>query len=181
MTRYISILRGINVGGKRKMLMTDLKKLYGDLGFSNVVTYIQSGNVIFDLGTKESSIQIADKIEQSISHKYGFEVPVIVRTIPELQQSFKSNPFLISQGVEIERLCLTFLKSLPSEEKLKSLVGLDFHPDKFKIIDKDVFIYYSGKSRDSKLTNNLFEKKLKVSATTRNWKTVRKLVELAQQ
>jgi len=160
--------------------MADLKKLYGDLGFSNVITYIQSGNVIFDVDSEESHLEIVDKIEKSISNTFRFEVPVIVRTVPELQHSFKSNPFLLLQGVEIERLCLTFLKSSPSEEKLISLVGLDFHPDKFEIIDKDVCIYYSGKSRDSKLTNNLFEKKLKVKATTRNWRTVSKLLELAK-
>ena len=181
MTRYISILRGINVGGKRKILMADLKKLYVDLGFSNVTTYIQSGNVIFEVNDVIDTIKIADKIEKSISQTYGFDVLVIVITVSELQRSIKSNPFLVSQGDEIERLCLTFLKNEPSKEKLDSIIGLDFQPDKFKIIDKDVFIYYAGKSRDSKLTNTFFELKLNVGATTRNWKTVSRLFELAQQ
>ena len=179
MTKYISILRGINVGGKRKILMSDLKKLYSDLGFSNIITYIQSGNVIFDTNSIDNIVDLESKIEQSITSTFGFDVPVIVRTVPELQRSIAANPFLKKQDVEVERLCLTFLKDLPASEKQDSLTKIDFHPDKFEIIDKDVFIFCHGKYSQSKLTNNLIENKLKVGATTRNWKTVCKLFELA--
>jgi uncharacterized protein (DUF1697 family) len=181
MTRYISILRGINVGGKRKILMSDLNKLYSDLGFSNIITYIQSGNVIFDVKSMGQIVDIEGKIENAIMKIFGFDVPVIVRTVPELQRSIAINPFLTTQVVEVERLCLTFLKDLPTAEKLDNLNKIDFHPDKFEIIGKDVFIYCNGKYSESKLTNNLIESKLKVGATTRNWKTVSKLFELAKK
>lgn len=158
--------------------MSDLKKLFGELGFSNIITYIQSGNVIFDSKSTKNNIELANNIEQIISRTYGFEVQVIVRTVPELQRSIAANPFLEVQDIEIEGHCLTFLKSLPSKEKLDNIRGFDFSPDKFEIIDKDVFIYCSGRYSDSKLTNKFFESKLNVLATTRNWKTVRKLFEL---
>ncbi len=158
--------------------MSDLKKLYGDLGFSNIISYIQSGNVIFDAKSINNIVDLESKIEQLITSTFGFDVPVIVRTVPELQRSITMNPFLRTQDIEVERLCLTFLKDLPASEKLDNITSMNFHPDKFEIIGKDVFIYCHGKYSESKLTNNLFESKLKVGATTRNWRTVNKLLEL---
>ncbi|MBL4624122.1 MAG: DUF1697 domain-containing protein [Flavobacteriales bacterium] len=179
MTRYISILRGINVGGKRKILMADLKPLYEVLGFSNVNSYIQSGNIIFDSNTKESQKELGQKIEQVINKAYGFDVPVIIRTVQEIEDAIAVNPYLKKQEVDIERLHLTYLADIPSLEKLAQLKDIDFSPDKFEIIGNDVFIYCSGKYSDSKLTNKFFESKLKITATTRNWKTVNKLIEIA--
>lgn len=161
--------------------MSDLKKLYSDLGFFNIITYIQSGNVIFDTNSIDNIVDLESKIEQSITSTFGFDVPVIIRTVPELQRLVAMNPYLKTQDVEVERLCLTFLKDLPTSEKLESITKIDFHPDKFEIIGKDVFIHCNGKYSESKLTNNLIESKLKVGATTRNWKTVNNLLQLAQK
>ncbi len=160
--------------------MIDLKKLYSDLGFSNIITYIQSGNVIFDVKSIDNIVDLESKIEHSITSTFGFDVPVVVRTVPELKRSIAMNPFLKTQDVEAERLCLTFLKDLPASEKMDNITSMNFHSDKFEIIGKDVFIYCHGKYSESKLTNNLFESKLKVGATTRNWKTVNNLLDLAQ-
>ena len=178
MTRYISILRGINVGGKRKILMADLKRLFENLGFINIATYIQSGNVIFDYNGKKDNIELANKIEQSIMDFYEFKVPVIVRTLDEIKHARLNNPFL-KIGAEIERLDLTFLKEIPTSEKLEKIKNYDFAPDKFEIINRDIYIFCSGKYSDSKLTNKFFENKLKITATTRNWNTVNKLYEMA--
>ncbi len=178
MTKYISILRGINVGGKRKILMADFKKLIQDLGFTNIHTYIQSGNVIFNSHKIENDDTISHNIEQLISKTFGFGVPVIVRTVDEIKQSISNNPFL-KDNDDFERLHLTFLKEKPTSDKLEKIKSYDYSPDKFEIKNKDIYIFCSGKYSKSKLTNKFFEDKLKITATTRNWKTVNKLYEMA--
>lgn len=177
MERKIAILRGINVGGKRKILMKDLKIMFQELGFTGVTTYIQSGNVIFD--SKADNATLALLIEETIHSKLGFEVPVIVIKSEELEKSITLNPFY-SDEADISTLHLTFLKEKPEEENIEELQLIDSGSDKFYISDKNVFIYCEGKYHQSKLTNNFFEKKLKVGATTRNWKTVLKLIELSK-
>lgn len=177
MTRYISILRGINVGGKRKILMADLRQLFKKLGFSNTTSYIQSGNIIFDYEKNVEVKELEDKIQEAIFKAYGFEVPVIIRSVNEIEHSISNNPFLNSN--EIERLHLTFLKETPDTINLEQINEYNFPSDDFNIMGKNVFIYCSEKYSDSKLTNTFFEKKLKVTATTRNWKTVNKLFEIA--
>ncbi len=179
MTKYISILRGINVGGKRKILMADLRELYKSLGFENIVTYIQSGNVIFESKKKNANNTFTKKIKEAIFEKYGFDVPVIIRSVEEIKNILKKNPFLKKEGVQIENLCVTFLSEVPSEENLEKIKTYDYSPDLFQIIEDNTFLFIEGKYHKSKLTNNFFEKKLKVSATTRNWKTVLKLLELS--
>jgi len=176
--RYISVLRGINVGGKRKILMADLKKLYSELGFENCISYIQSGNVIFEYQNVSNSILEA-KLEDAILEKYGFEVPVIVRTQNEWEQSALSNPY--TDSYENKCLYLTFLSEIPKIELGEAISELSFEPDRFQIIDKDVFIYCPGPYHKTKLSNQFFESKLKVKATTRNWNTVLKLLELIKQ
>jgi uncharacterized protein (DUF1697 family) len=175
--RYISILRGINVGGNRKIPMADLKSLFGKIGFANVQTYIQSGNVIFD--SEETDIRSQEvKIQKIITETFGFDVPVIVRTSGEWAESIANNPFWKEKDADIDRLHLTFLKDLPDPEKLERINTFAFPPDKFEIIGKDVFVFCSAGYSDSKLTNQFFESKLGIRATTRNWKTVIKLQDM---
>lgn len=181
MYKQIAILRGINVGGRRKILMWDLKELFLKLGFSNIQTYIQSGNIIFETSDSGSNIIIANEIEETIQKKYDFQVPVIVLSSNEFHDAISDNPFLKEKRIEIDRLHLTFLKELPSDEKLQKIKTVDVTPDQFEIKNKNVFIYCSDKYSKSKLTNAFFENKLKVSATTRNWKTVMKLAELSKK
>lgn len=178
MEKKIAILRGINVGGKRKILMADLRSLLEGLGFSDVSTYIQSGNAFFSSQTKSTDLEIADEIQKAILEKYGFEVPVIVRTAKSIANAIKNNPFYEDESTDISKLHLTFLKEKPSDENRLKTETYNYEPDKFIISGSDTFIYCEGKYHKSKLTNNFFEKKLKVSATTRNWKTVLKLLEL---
>lgn len=179
MKRYISILRGINVGGHRKILMADLKALYKDLGFVNVLTYIQSGNVIFDTKENENPQELGLIIEQKIKEVYGFDVPIIIRTAEEINKAISENPYLDQE--EIERLFLTFLDQMPSDERLSTIKSVDYYPDKFEIIGNNIFGFCAGKYHNSNLSNQFFEKKLKLRATTRNWKTVRQLAILASE
>ncbi|MBT3208033.1 MAG: DUF1697 domain-containing protein [Bacteroidetes bacterium] len=176
--KYISILRGINVGGRRKILMADLRALYKDLGFSNVATYIQSGNVVFSTNQKQEGL--ADKISNQIFERFGFNLPVIIRTNEELEKAIDNNPYLKLENVKIENLCLTFLSDVPQANLLEKLKEISYPPDQFQVIENNIFIYFSGKYSDTKLTNKFFEDKLKISATSRNWKTVNRLLELAK-
>lgn len=178
MTRYIAILRGINVGGNRKILMKDLKVLFEKLDFSKVETYIQSGNVVFESDQKLSNADLEQNIQQAIIETFGFEVPVIVRTDEEWAKSIVNNPFWKEEDADIDRLHLTFLKEVPSQELLEKIKLFQFLPDRYEIIGKDVFIFCAAGYGTSKLTNPFFESKLKVPATTRNWKTVMKLHEM---
>ena len=175
MTKFVAILRGINVGGRRKLPMSDLKELFQNLGYFEVKTYIQSGNVIFSAEAEEKEIEKA--VENAIFEAFNFEVPVICRSAEEFKQSASKNPFFEDAAVEIERLHLTFLKELPEQTKVEKLKEYNFYPDEFLVSEKDIYIYCSGKYSDSKLSNSFFENKLKVPATTRNWKTVLKLAE----
>lgn len=177
MNKKIAILRGINVGGKRKILMKDLKDLCKQSGFEHAQTYIQSGNLIFISNKENSDLEVI--LETSILKRFGFEVPVIVRNLEELEKSVNRNPFY-TQNVDIDHLYLTFLKEGPTNENLEKLQSFNYEPDKFEIEKNEIFIYCEGKYHLTKLSNNFFEKKLKVGATTRNWKTILKLLELSQ-
>jgi uncharacterized protein (DUF1697 family) len=145
MQTYIALLRGINVGGHKKILMSDLRDLMGKLDFHDVQTYIQSGNIIFRTENPDPG-ETGRLIEQKILERFGFEVPVLVKSPADLEYLLKTNPF---PG------------EYPGEEK-----GY-------------IYMYYPGGFGKSKININYFEKKLGVRATTRNWKTVNALHELA--
>ena len=173
---YISILRGINVSGHKRILMTELKVLYEELGFTDVKTYIQSGNVIFR--TKDNKEEVIVKIERAIKKKFGFYVPVIIRTISEFKKVILSNPF--PEDSDINKIAIVFLEKVPLQNYVEKVIEMDFLPDKFVIKERDIFILCVNGFGRTKLTNNFFENKLKVKATTRNWKTVNKLIELSK-
>jgi len=181
MRAYIALLRGINVGGHRKVLMADLRKLMEDQGFSNVVSYIQTGNLAFDSDKIKDAVEISKIIEIAIYDKYAFEVPCIVRASETISKTIENNPY-VKQGItDPARLCVSFLKEAPLEEALAKVNEFKFDPDLFEIIDEDVFIYCSKKYHEIKISNQFLEKNLKVDVSSRNWKTVHKLLELANK
>lgn len=175
---YLAILRGINVGTGRKVPMVDLKKLCEALELQNVETYIQSGNMVFELGRPEAILMLEMRLQQAFSETFGFDIPVIVRTAEEWAESIAQNPFLKEENLDIERLHLTFLKEFPKPELLEKIKGYQYLPDRYEIIGRNVFIFCAAGYGTSKLVNSFFESKLKVPATTRNWKTVMKLQEM---
>lgn len=181
MPTFISILRGINVSGKKKILMADLRALYENLGFNNVQTYIQSGNVVFDDARNKSNYTIAEMIEHSIAKEYKFQVPVLVKQAGDLISTIKKNPFTEEAGADPSRVAVTFLENQPAAENLIKLDGVDYPPDRFIIDGLNIYIHCPESYGNSKLSNNFFESKLKVRATSRNWKTINKLVELADR
>jgi len=178
--RKIALLRGINVGGRRKILMADLKSLFEKMNFSNIKTYIQSGNIIFDVQRETDTTQLSQNIRRAIKNEFGYDVPVIVRTPEELESALLQHPFS-GQTTNHTQLHVTFLSEEPSKENCKKLESYDVKPDKFLIRKKDVFLYCEGKYHTSKLTNDFIEKKLNVNATTRNWRTLKKLAELSEK
>ena len=174
MQKYISILRGINVGGAKKVLMADLKALYESLGFTNVRTYIQSGNVAF---ATDSTADLTALIQTAIATKYCFDVPIIVLTNTELTAIVQNNSFIVLTE-DTTKLHVTFLGATPTETALMKLQKLSFAPDAFQITDRAVYLHCPIDYGHTKLSNSFFEKQLKVTATTRNWKTVLALVKL---
>ncbi len=178
MQTYISILRGINVGGQKKINMKELKALYEDMGFQNVRTYIQSGNVVFEHKNSQHK-DLPEKVGQKIFEKYGFEVPVIIRTVEEIENVLNTNPLLKKENVLIDRLYVTFLADEPQKEHLEKIKSYDYPPEEFIILGKEVYLYCPTGYGEAKLNNNFFENKLKVTATTRNWRTVNELLKIA--
>lgn len=173
MNKHITILRGINVGGHRKILMADLKTLFQKLGAKNVETYIQSGNVIFEHKNADNlSSIITDEIERT----FGFKVPTITFSEKYLQEIIINNSF--ADEFEVERLHITFFKHEPEAALVKKLTEFDFGKDDFIIKGRAVYVYCHKKYSDTKLNNQFFEKKLNTPATTRNWKTILKINEL---
>lgn len=175
---FLSILRGINVSGQKKISMLSLKKLYESIGFKNVRTYIQSGNVVFDTTNTTNIESLIDVIEKNIKTTFGFDVPVQIRTNIDLVTTIQNNPFLIEETIQIEKLHVTFLKKYADEVLCSKLQSENFLPDRFVILEKEVFLYCPNGYGNTKLTNSFFERKLKVSATTRNWRTVNALAEI---
>lgn len=173
----MAILRGINVGGHRKIFMADLKLLLKKIGLQDCTTYIQSGNVAFSSDRPPDEIEKV--IKQAIFKKYGFDVPVLVRTGNYFHNLINNNPYIKDENIEITQLYVTFLSEIPEEINIEKLGMTDFKKDEFTIIEDAVFLCFNSKLSDSKLNNNIIEHRLKVTATTRNWKTVLKLIELS--
>ena len=172
MKKYIVLLRGINVSGKNKLPMAELRDLLNDLGFKNVQTYIQSGNIILE--SDEGKSVICKKINQEIQTKFGYDVPVIARTIPQFKKAIASYPFSIDNT---KIVAFVFLNKKVYETKIEVK---DIENDQYLIDDDMVYIYCESSFSKTKLSNNLFERSLYVSATTRNYNTTLKLLELAE-
>jgi len=177
---YIAILRGINVGAHRRIKMDALKAMFAKLKLENTETYIQSGNLVFQ--TKEKDYRKLEKqIKEGIAKDFGFDVPVMVRQLAELKTVFENNPFLKKGEEDIKPYHVTFLSEEPEQTDMDQIKEGNYAPDDYHIKSRAVYIYCEGSYHKTKLSNKFFEKKLKVEATTRNWKTVTKLVEMAEK
>jgi uncharacterized protein (DUF1697 family) len=178
MTTYIIMLRGINLGAKRKMPMPELKILLAKLGFSDIETYIQSGNVVCKSDVEKSEQILEKEIEMAILEQFGFDVPVMIRNKTDFEQVFNQNPFIGKDGVDIEKLHVTFLEKIPESVHLDKINTYNYEPDIFEIKNKDVYLHCPIDYGHTKLSNTFFESKLKMKTTTRNWKTVTKLASM---
>lgn len=176
---YVALLRAVNVGGRGKVAMADLREWCDDIGFEDAVTYIQSGNVVFSSPVTDVaglSVALADRIEAGC----GVRTSVIVRPASELAEVAASNPFLVP-GAEPRRLHVAFLADAPAAERVAALDPDRSPPDAFAVAGRHVYLSYPNGSGRSKLTNDYLERTLATVATARNWNTVTKLVELAER
>lgn len=174
MKPYLSLLRGINVSGQKKIKMADLKSLYEKIGFEQVKTYIQSGNVLFKAPQEDQQL-IAEKISTAILDQYGFEVPVHIINPARLKEILNQNPF---KDAKENLSFVTFLSHKPEKENWNALQ--QFCPkNEFMAMGTDyLYLHFPNGAGRAKLSNNIIERKLNCIATTRNIKTSRTLLEL---
>ena len=176
---HLALLRGINVGGKNKLPMKDLAAMFVTAGAEAVRTFIQSGNVIFEAAETNPDV-LAKKIEKKLLKSLGHEVTVIVRTIAELEDILKRNPFKkIKPGTDV-MMFVTFFSAEPNSRPKLPLISSTENLEVFAIKDRAAFILARRKKNGwFGFPNNFIEKQLGVPATTRNWTTVRKIVATA--
>lgn len=161
---FVALLRGINLGAKNKVNMQSLKSLFEEMGYENVRTYIQTGNVIFDNATYDISA-----IEAALRKEYGFDIPVIIRSKEELEEIQQLSIF------SKEQVYIMFLSQDITDEQQTLLDKLV--DDEFVVWNrKNIIISLSKNYHETKFTNNFFEKKLRMTSTARNQNTVNKIV-----
>jgi uncharacterized protein (DUF1697 family) len=180
MPTYIALLRGINVGGKKPIKMADLVTAFAALGYENIKAYVQSGNVVFDSEEKDPS-KVVSEIETKLLRSFGTEIHVLLRTALEFAKMPGKNPFLDKPAGGLETLYVTFLSTSLEKVIAQSADLPKGKGEEFRIIGGEVFLYLPNGYGRTKLNNNLFENKLGCVATTRNWKTVMALVDLASR
>jgi uncharacterized protein (DUF1697 family) len=179
---FISLLRGVNVGGYNRIKMDALRGLYESLGFSDVKTYIQSGNVLFRCNDKEKDEKkLRNRIEAAIEKKFGFRSDVILRTTAEMRGAVAKNPFKKRRGMEPDKLLLIFLAEEPSAEGKKKLAEMKAYPELIYLVGRELYIYFTEGLAGSKLPWMSVVKALKTSGTGRNWNSVEKLLEMAEE
>lgn len=175
MATFVALLRGVNVSGKNKLPMADLRSAAESAGFENVRTYVQSGNLIVDsTGTAKS---IAERVRGLIESGFGLDVPVIVRTARQWAKIAETNPYA-ADGVEPKQLYVAFVDRKTKAADGKTLDTIKLGDDTYSLSGTEVFLNLVSGAGRTKLTNNAIENKLNTVATTRNWRTVHKILEM---
>jgi uncharacterized protein (DUF1697 family) len=173
---YAALLRGVNVGGRAKVGMEVLRSLFASLGYTDVASYVQSGNVVF-----KSSIKDVPKLTKAIEKKIGadldMEVTVLIRSAAELAKVLAANP-LIDRSADPTKLHVTFLQGKPTRDHLAKLPKVSDGKDELAVVGREIYLFCPDGYSNSKLNNAFIEKRLGIRATTRNWRTVAKLVEM---
>lgn len=175
---YIAFLRGINVGGSGMLRMKDLVSLLEELGFRSIKTYIQSGNAVFRYDAGAQASFLSGRISAGIKDRFGFEPQVLVMTLEELRQAAESNPF---PGVQREpkTLHVGFLETAPTDPDLEAMAHLKTTGERFVLLERTFYLHAPGGVGKSKLAAKA-ERLLGVPMTLRNWRTLSKVIELAE-
>jgi uncharacterized protein (DUF1697 family) len=175
MGSHLALLRGINVGGKNPLPMKELVRMFDAAGCRNVRTYIQSGNVIFD--APAGAPKVGQIISASIEKRFGYRIPVILRTPTQLRKTIGANPFL-KAGADAKALHVYFLAETPKPPAVASLDPARSAPDAFHVLEQEIYLHLPNGMARTKLTNAYFDSKLSTVSTARNWATVLKLAEM---
>jgi len=176
MSKWVAMLRGINLGSRNRVSMATLRQLVEEGGVGkNAQIYLQSGNVIFE-SEEWSEEKVIDSLEARIRERLELEIVVLARSGEEITKVARTYPF---GRRDPGSLHVTFLSAEPDSERVQSVPASEFEPDEFKIIGREVYLHLPHGYGRSKLSNASFEKRLGVSATTRNWRTVGALAEMA--
>ena len=174
--RYAALLRGINVGGSKKIPMAALRELMQGLGYLDVVTHLQSGNAVFSSPEQPAPV-LARAIAERITSEFAMDVKVVIRNGSEIADVIKRSP--LPDGPENpSRFFVAFLAAAPSPEAIGARESLSFDPDRIWVSGAEAFLWCPAGAAETKLSNNFLEKRLGVTATMRNWNTVTKLADL---
>ncbi len=175
---FVTLLRAINLGGQRRVGMADLRAALDDAGYDRVATHLQSGNVVLAHRSRTPAA-VATSVEKILQTDFGLEVDVMVRSAAELTKITRANPWPRSRAGPAT-VQVAFLKAKPSAAAVRAVGKNDFGRDEFVVRGTEIYLRYAnGVTQGSKMSGGYFERALGVRATTRTWKVVTKLQELA--
>ena len=180
MNKYVALLRAVNVSGANKIRMAELKELFLEFGFSNPMTYLQSGNVVFSSSQNDTKL-LEELISSKIKDHYGYDIEVFVLPKLSFLHVYSNNPFHNKVDLEVKKLCVVFLSSLPKIEEFDEINNNPSLEEKMTLDSRIIYMYCKNGFGKAKVTNNYLERKLKLNATTRNWNTVTNLQRLLSE
>ncbi|HEY4906114.1 MAG TPA: DUF1697 domain-containing protein [Candidatus Acidoferrum sp.] len=175
----ICMLRGVNVGGHNRVKMNDLKKLFTSLKLRDPQTYVQSGNIVFTTDERDLD-KLRKNLEAAIHKKFGFQTDVILRSAKDLRNVIARNPFAKRKDIHPGKLLVTFFSADPGEAARKQARAIKCDPEELFIEGREAYIYFPNGAGRSKLNWPLIPKTLKVQGTARNWNSVTKMLEIAE-
>jgi uncharacterized protein (DUF1697 family) len=173
---WVALLRGINVGGHKKVPMADLRRIYEELGCEDVRTYIASGNVVFASPESDRGA-LATALEEAVAAELGVSSFVVLRSFAEIRKVARSHPF----GADTSQSFVTFLVAKPKAADARRLNELDLAPDELKVLGSEVFLRYPNGLSNARLTGAQLDRAIGVPGTNRNWRTVAKLAEMTAE
>jgi uncharacterized protein (DUF1697 family) len=174
-TRYVLLLRGVNVGTKNSLPMADLRAMLVKIGCTRVRTYVQSGNAVFD--TSLSPAALTRAIERALEGAMGRPIATALRTLPEMRAIVRKNPFA-TVADKPAFLCVTFLSQAPAPSALAPLLDRDWAPERVEVAGTEIYSWHPNGQGRSPLAAALAKLSLPGAVTTRNWNTVQKLLEM---
>ena len=177
MQKFISFLRGVNMTGHNSMKMADLTSLCTDLGFRDVKTYIQSGNLIFS--SDETEEKVRARLEKGITDKFSYNISAMIRTPDEIVALSLTNPYLAEDNFDAAKMAVIFLHEAVGSEQKGKVNSVSYPPDKFHIDGREIYIYCPNGFGRTKLYTNFFENRMGVTGTARNWKTITTIHNIA--
>jgi uncharacterized protein (DUF1697 family) len=177
--KYIALLRGINVSGRNKVPMAELRPLCGKLGWGNVQTYIQSGNVVFSATGNSKALEL--ELERAVERRFGVSVPVIVRAAADWPAYVNGNPFPEASETHPSAVMMLLSKAPPKSDAAARLLERATHGERIIAVGDALWVYFKDGVADSKLSPALFDRLAGSPVTARNWRTVLKLDELQRE